>query len=127
MTEWQYVRKNSKGEAVFRKDTEESLEFVMEYLNTKEIPFDVVYGASFMYIENRANRDYVYYWTTGRWSIKKRVYESHYYSDGIDDFVTRFLNKYADEQIAQRKMWDEEKAERIKRKEEKNALKKISK
>ena len=31
--DWKYVRTNSKGESVFRKDTNESLEFVTNYLN----------------------------------------------------------------------------------------------
>ena len=32
MGKWKYVRTNSKGDAVFRKDTNESLEFVENYL-----------------------------------------------------------------------------------------------
>ena len=35
-SEWKYVRTNSKGEDIFRRDTNESLDDVLEYLKDKK-------------------------------------------------------------------------------------------
>ena len=96
---WEYVRTNSKGERIFRKDTNETLEFVCEYLDNNNIEYEVVLSASLIIIYSKADKPYVYYWTTGRWSRKKRSYTKHFHSNGIADFVERYLNKYADEHI----------------------------
>ena len=101
-SEWKYVRTNSKGEKVYRRDTNESLDFVTEYLDKKEIPYEVNKSAGLLYIDNIANVTYVYYWSTGRWSKRKtsiRQYKQHFHSKGIDDFVTNYLNKYAEERM----------------------------
>ena len=37
-SEWKYERTNSKGERVYRRDTNESLAFVTEYLDEKKYP-----------------------------------------------------------------------------------------
>jgi len=99
--DWKYVRTNSKGEPIFRRDTNESLEFVTNYLNDKDIPYEICKTAGLIWIDNIAEVTYVYYWTTGRWAIRKtnKKYKKHYHSKGIDDFVTNYLNKYADEQM----------------------------
>ena len=88
--EWEFVRKNSKGEAIFRKDTNETLEFVENYLQENNIKYCISEAASMLWIKNQEDREYVYYWTTGRWSRRKPKYKVHYHSNGIDDFVTRY-------------------------------------
>ena len=35
MSEWKYVRTNSKGKKIYRRNTNESLEFVLDYLEKK--------------------------------------------------------------------------------------------
>lgn len=98
---WKFVRHNSKGEAIFRKDTNETLEFVTNYLDDKDIPYEICKTAGLIWIDNIAEVTYVYYWTTGRWAIRKanKKYKKHYHSKGIADFVANYLNKYADEQM----------------------------
>ena len=96
---WEYVRTNSKGEAIFRKETGQSLSYVIDYLNDNNIEYEIIPSATLIVIYSRASRPYVYYWTTGRWSPRKRSYNKHYHSDGIEDFVGKYLNKYADEHI----------------------------
>ena len=94
---WKFVRNNSKGEAVFRKDTNETLEFVEKYLQDNKIDYMVNMAASLLWITNQESKEYVYYWTTGRWSKRQRVYNNHYHSNGIEDFVTRFLNRFVEQ------------------------------
>tara|TARA_X000001388_G_scaffold15819_2_gene9729 strand:- start:176 stop:538 length:363 start_codon:yes stop_codon:yes gene_type:complete len=96
---WEYVRTNSKGEAIFRKDTGQTLDHCIEYLKDKGIEYAVIESATLIVIYSRADRPYMYYWTTGRWSARKRSYTKHFHSDGIEDFVEKYLNKYADEHI----------------------------
>ena len=111
-SEWSYVRTNSKDERVFRRNTNESLSFVTEYLDDKKIPYEVVNSAGLIFIDNEIKIRYVYYWSTGRWSKKKRTYDKHYHSKGIDHFTTTYLNDYSDERQAKQKQWDLEKQER---------------
>ena len=54
--DWQYVRTNSKGERIFRKETNESLEFVREYLDKHGIEYEVVMSASLIIIYSKADR-----------------------------------------------------------------------
>ena len=96
---WKFVRNNSKGEAVFRKDTNETLEFVEKYLQDNKIDYMVNMAASLLWITNQESKEYVYYWTTGRWSPQRHSSKKHYHSNGIEDFVEKYLNKYADEHI----------------------------
>lgn len=96
---WEYVRTNSKGEAIFRKDTNETLEFVCQYLDKNNIKYEVVSSATLLRVYSRADRPYIYYWTTGRWSPRRNSAKKHFHSNGIADFVERYLNKYADEHI----------------------------
>ena len=100
--EWEFVRKNSKGEAIFRKDTNETLEFVENYLQENNIKYCISEAASMLWIKNQEDREYVYYWPTGRWSRRRPTYKVHYHSNGIDDFVTRFLNKFVEQNKKER-------------------------
>lgn len=99
---WKFVRHNSKGEAVFRKDTNETLEFVEKYLQDNKIDYMVNIPASLLWITNDEAKEYVYYWTTGRWAKRQRTYLKHYHSNGIEDFVTRFLNRFAEQNKKER-------------------------
>ena len=104
-SEWKYVRTNSKGKKIYRRDTNESLEFVTDYLEKHELSYHVVKSASFVYIINVANIEYLYFWTTGRWTARQphiSLYTKHEHSKGIDDFVTNYLNAEASTQIAHR-------------------------
>ena len=108
MSEYKYARTNSKGEVILRRDTEETLSFVTSILEKNNIPYEYREGATMFILYNKANVRYVYYWTTGRWAVKKRRIDKHYQSKGIEDFINRFFNKFADEQIEQNKVWAEE-------------------
>ncbi len=101
--DWKYVRTNSKGEAVFRRDTGQSLEHCIDYLTTNGLTYEVVESAHLIVIYSKADRPYMYYWTTGRWSPRRKNYRQHFHSKGIEDFVEKYLNKYADEHIRERK------------------------
>ena len=41
VSEWKYVRTNSKGKKIYRRDTNESLEFVTDYLDKHELSYQV--------------------------------------------------------------------------------------
>ena len=49
-SQWQYVRTNSKGEKIFRKDTNETFEYVEKYLKDRGIQFESRRGGSMMWI-----------------------------------------------------------------------------
>tara|TARA_Y100000004_G_C8729287_1_gene333603 strand:+ start:31 stop:456 length:426 start_codon:yes stop_codon:yes gene_type:complete len=103
MSEWKYVRTNSKGKKIYRRNTNESLEFVIDYLQKQDLPYEVCMSASFIYITNIANIQYLYYWTTGRWCARQphiSLYEKHEHSKGIEDFVTNYLHADTPTQIA---------------------------
>lgn len=90
---WTYVRTNSKGENIFRKETNESLDFVCNYLLKSNIHYEINKAASLLVVHNKIGKEYMYYWTTGRWSPRKIKYNKHYHSDGIEDFVKKYLNR----------------------------------
>lgn len=94
MSGYYFVRKNSKGEVILRRDTNESLDFVKEYLDSKGIPYIVKEKARMLWI-GYEERAYSYYYTTGRWAAfsTRGMPRKHYSSRGIEDFVTRFLIK----------------------------------
>lgn len=92
--DWKYDRTNSKGEVILRHNTKEVLSFVKEYLDKKDIPYDVRAGAHMMWIHNiEQDKSYAYYWTTGRWApfAKSGRPKKHYRSKGIEDFIDRFF------------------------------------
>jgi len=99
-SEYKYVRTNSKGEKIFRRDTNETFEYVEKYLESKDIYYKSRRGGSMMWIfiddkEIGTYRQYVYYPTTGRWNSWKSngFPKKHYRSNGIEDFLTRFALK----------------------------------
>lgn len=98
-SEWEYVRKNSKGESIFRRDTGEEFDFVCSYLDNNNIPYKYKEGGGVFIVSNKTGRNYVYYWTTGRWSPKHKSNKIHYRSKGIEEFVTKYLNKYNKEEL----------------------------
>ena len=98
-SEWEYVRKNSKGESIFRRDTGEEFDFVCSYLDNNNIPYKYKEGGGVFIVSNKTGRNYVYYWTTGRWSPKHKSNKIHYRSKGIEEFVTKYINKYNKEEL----------------------------
>ena len=50
-----------------------------------------------MYIYDPYGKLYAYYWTTGRWSADKAIADRHYNSEGIEDFVTKYVGIPAEE------------------------------
>ena len=94
MSEYYFDRVNSKGETIFRRDTNESLEHVKNYLNSKNIEYEVKEQAHMIKVFTKG-RDYSYYYTTGRWAPYKKYLggypKKHYHSKGIEDFITRFI------------------------------------
>lgn len=91
-SEYYYVRTNSKGEKIFRRDTNETLKYVRDFLKSKEIPHRVYRRTRLIRLTFREIIFY-YYYTSGRWSPKVfgDLPKVHYYSNGIEDFYTRFL------------------------------------
>jgi len=96
MSEWEYVRTNSKGEPIFRRDTNETKEFVDSFLDERNIPYQYREKPFMYWITNDEGRDYAYFYTTGRWCkrVNRGYPKMHYQSKGIEDFCTRFLNKF---------------------------------
>lgn len=92
--EYQYSRTNSKGEAVFRRDTNQNLEEVKEYLYRHDIRYEDRLKATALKIYNKEERPYIYYWTTGRWKPYNGKIFPHYRSNSIEDFVTNYLNRF---------------------------------
>jgi hypothetical protein len=92
-----FDRVNSKGEVVFRRNTNETLEEVEDYLKFMDIEYEVKGSAYMLWI--RTNRGcYSYYYTTGRWSpyVTNGYPKKHYKSNGISDFIQRFATKKED-------------------------------
>jgi hypothetical protein len=89
---WKAVRENSKGETVWRHDTDEGLEEVTDYLNKNNIKYEVKENAGMLKIHYETT-SYAYYYTTGRWSpyITGSFPKKHYHSKGIEDFINRFI------------------------------------
>jgi len=87
---WSYSKTNSKGEAVFRHDTEEDFNFVTDFLDKKNIEYENKLTSTMLWIYYN-NKTYSYYPTTGRWGTRANHYLKHYHSKGIEDFYTRFL------------------------------------
>ena len=101
--EWKFVRKNSKGEAILRRDTNESLDDVLEYLKDKNVTVELYPKATLLSIYVGWRR-FDYYWTTGRWCQRREGYpKKHYHSKGIADFFERFLSQHIEEADEQQK------------------------
>lgn len=95
-SEFYFVRTKKNGEVVFRRDTNELLEYVAEVLNNNGIPFQYKEKAyCFVLYKEETGRYYQYYYTTGRWGVFRKggvLPEKHYHSNGIQDFLDRFFN-----------------------------------
>ena len=99
-TGYYYDRTNSKGEKIFRRNTNETLEDAEKYLTDNNIYYESRPSGSMMYIET--HRRFAYYPTTGRWSVHP-FRNKHYKSNGIEDFITRFgTKKYESKTISKR-------------------------
>jgi len=110
---WKYNRINSKGEIIFRHDTNQLLESVMEFLREKNIDFILKEKANMLWIYYKGNK-VAYFYTTGRWNTFKanRGYpKKHYSSKGIRDFCNRFLFNMKENYISYTKEQDEVKYE----------------
>ena len=96
MNDWTYVRTNSKGEAIFRRDTHETKEYVDSFLEERNIPYEYRDKANMYWILNDEGKEYCYYYTTGRWSkrVSRGFPKKHFHSKGIEDFCNRFLNRF---------------------------------
>ena len=96
-TEYYYVRTNKSGEAVLRRDTDETVKYVSEVLEDNGIPFEYKSGGyCFVIYKEETGKYYQYFNTTGRWGVfrgGKRRPAKHYSSKGIQDFLDRFFNK----------------------------------
>ena len=91
---WSFDRRNSKGEAIFRHSTDETVEDVIIFLRSKDIEYKLTQGAgSTMFWVYFNYQKYCYFSTTGRWAPwnEDGYPDRHYKSKGIEDFYTRFL------------------------------------
>ena len=95
---FEYAGTNSKGEVKLRRSTNQSLEDTLEFLDIKEIEYEVKEGAyciNFTFLEDT----YQYFWTTGRWGAyenkhgnsKFRFPSQHYMAESIEDLYERWL------------------------------------
>jgi hypothetical protein len=105
---WSYVGRNSKGEPKFRKPTNQTLEFVKDYLDNKRLAFFVPEKQYLLYIykdkepQSRYSSRYSYYYTTGKWGRDKR--KKYYHSKGIEHFVETYYKSREQDQI----YWDKQ-------------------
>ena len=91
-----YSGRNSKGEPKFRRDTNESYEEVEGYLKSKGYEFE--WRTPYMMRIFHKHMSYTYYYTTGKWSAFRTNFKSYkaiksYSSNGIEDFITRFIER----------------------------------
>ncbi len=99
MGEYYYNGTNSKGEAKWRRNTNESIEFVEQYLDNLGIDYETHHHTCMLRIFKQSS-DYSYYWTTGKWSpyVRSGLPKRHFSSNGIDDFINRFYNRVFEKQ-----------------------------
>ena len=93
MSDYIYIRTNSRGEKKFRRYTGETIADATAFLNSKGIFYTESRGDHpFLWIDYE-DRTFCYYPTTGRWNSKQRgIYPNkHYSSKGIEDFYYRYL------------------------------------
>tara|TARA_R110001592_G_scaffold235370_1_gene493409 strand:+ start:1083 stop:1688 length:606 start_codon:yes stop_codon:yes gene_type:complete len=90
--DWKYGRTNSKGEVIFRHNTDQTVEDVCNFLDEYNIEYEKRLGATMLWIYFK-NKKYAYYYTTGKWApFAARGYpKKHFHSKGIEDFYNRFL------------------------------------
>lgn len=87
-----YDRTNSKGEVKLRRETNQTLEEAVSYLEGKDIEFEVIKAARLIKLLH-LGVFYQYFYTTGRWGVYRggRFPSKHYMSKGVEDFYIRFL------------------------------------
>lgn len=91
---WNYVGSNSKGEAKFKRYTNQTLAHVKDYLDTLGICYYAHEDARVIFIykdkepKSVYSNRYSYYYTTGRWGNDKR--EKHYSCEGIEHFMQTY-------------------------------------
>ena len=98
---WVYYGTNSKGKKIFRHYTNEQEEDVLKYLDERGFDYESTDGGM-IWITNKNNDEFSYYWTTGRWSTRKHNRQRHYQAMGIKDFLDRYIDndEYLEEQEA---------------------------
>jgi hypothetical protein len=100
---WTYVGRNSKGEPKFRKPTNQTLEFVKDYLDNKGLAYFVHENQALLFIykdkepQSRYSSRYSYYYTTGKWGSDKR--KKHYHSKSIEHFVETYYSSREQDKI----------------------------
>lgn len=88
---WHYHRTNSKGKKIFRHYTHEELEDVLDYVKGRGLDCEIA-GGGMLWITNKNNDTFSYYWTTGKWSSYKDNRKKHYQAMGIKDFLDRYID-----------------------------------
>ena len=53
--DWIYARTNSKGVAIFRKETGQPLSHCIDYLKANDVKYDVVESAQMLRVYSKAN------------------------------------------------------------------------
>jgi len=94
-----YAGRNSKGQVKLRRSTNQSLEETLEFLDSKEIKYDVKEKAYCINFDFKGE-SYQYFWTTGRWGKYWNQYGNsrfqlpkiHYMIESIQDLYEE-LNK----------------------------------
>ena len=94
---YRYHKTNSKGDPVFRRDTDQSLCEVETYLKENDITYEYRLGATALKIYNKEDYPYIYYFTTGRWKPYNLRRFPHYRSESIQDFAIKYLNRTFDD------------------------------
>lgn len=111
MSGWEYVGKNSKGEAKFKRYTDQTLEHVQNYLDTLGVLYYAPEHGSVLFIykdkepESIYSSRYSYYYTTGRWGSDKR--KKHYHSNGIEHFMQTYYKTTEQE----KEFWEQRKSQ----------------
>mgnify|MGYP003140826864 CR=1 FL=1 len=96
---WYYQGTDSKGKKIFKHYTHESFEDVIDYLDDRGFDYEIA-GGGMLWIINKHNERFSYYWSTGRWSSKTKNRSFHYHATGIKDFLDRYIDndEYLEEQ-----------------------------
>ena len=87
---WVYVGRKKSGEAKFRKYTNQTLEHVTAYLDSKELTYFVHEDQCLIFI----------------YKVKEPK-KRHYHSDGIEHFVEKYYKTYEEEKA----YWDAKEGE----------------
>ena len=96
--EWHYTSTNSQGKKKFKRNTDESFEFVIDYLGKRGI-LDVFHNPrpAFIMFHLEQGDKVQYFWTTGRWAVMdsftRNLPSKHYHSKGINDLFETYFDK----------------------------------